>query len=157
MSVRKDRKIALSISVSSNLLLIASSWRHIHRLDVCLASQLRSKAQMRRKPQTLITKSQESISQDGVSTSFLLRKHFLPFLTYRGCSSAYSLCLILFLTSLEVSIVATSLVSMADDLKSFNNYSWVITAYILTYTSEKLSSSCIQPAWNNLTNYYQHF
>ena len=54
-----------------------------------------------------------------------------------GCSNVYSLCLILFLTSLEISIVATSLVSMADDLNSFNNYSWVVTAYILTYTGER--------------------
>lgn len=46
-----------------------------------------------------------------------------------------ALCLILFLTSLEISIVATSLVSMANDFNEFNHYSWVITAYLLTYTA----------------------
>lgn len=40
-----------------------------------------------------------------------------------------------FLVNLEISIVSTSLVSITDDLKSFSQSSWVVTAYLLTYTS----------------------
>ncbi|KAI0883457.1 putative multidrug resistance protein fnx1 [Annulohypoxylon maeteangense] len=40
-----------------------------------------------------------------------------------------------FLVNLEISIVSTSLVSITDDLKGFSQSSWVVTAYLLTYTS----------------------
>lgn len=40
-----------------------------------------------------------------------------------------------FLVNLEISIVSTSLVSITDELKSFSQSSWVVTAYLLTYTS----------------------
>jgi len=35
----------------------------------------------------------------------------------------------------EISIVSTSLVSITDDLQHFSQSSWVVTAYLLTYTS----------------------
>lgn len=44
------------------------------------------------------------------------------------------LCLAVFLASLEVSIVSTSLVAVTDDLKGFGYSSWIISAYMLTYT-----------------------
>ncbi|KAF2656601.1 MFS multidrug transporter-like protein [Lophiostoma macrostomum CBS 122681] len=44
-----------------------------------------------------------------------------------------SICLSLFLASLEVSIVATSLVEISADLHNFSEISWVISAYLLTY------------------------
>ena len=40
----------------------------------------------------------------------------------------------IFLASLEVSIVATSLVAVTDDLQGFRQSSWIVTAYMLTYT-----------------------
>ncbi|KAL4778560.1 major facilitator superfamily domain-containing protein, partial [Aspergillus varians] len=46
----------------------------------------------------------------------------------------FGLLLSLFLPSLEVSIVSTSLVSVTDDLHGFDQSTWVITAYLLTYT-----------------------
>jgi len=40
----------------------------------------------------------------------------------------------LFLSTLETTIVSTSLVSIADSLNGFNERNWVVTAYFLTYT-----------------------
>ncbi|KAL4937317.1 hypothetical protein BDV06DRAFT_232667 [Aspergillus oleicola] len=47
---------------------------------------------------------------------------------------SFGLCLSLFLPSLEVSIVSTSLVSITNDLHGFDQSTWVITSYLLTYT-----------------------
>ncbi|KAL8949772.1 MAG: hypothetical protein Q9222_004151 [Ikaeria aurantiellina] len=44
------------------------------------------------------------------------------------------LCLALFLSTLEITIVSTALVSISDDLHGFHKGSWVITSYLLTYT-----------------------
>ena len=44
------------------------------------------------------------------------------------------ICLSLFLASLEVSIVDTSLVVISADLENFSEISWVIAAYLLTYS-----------------------
>ncbi|KAL3473808.1 major facilitator superfamily domain-containing protein [Aspergillus californicus] len=46
----------------------------------------------------------------------------------------FGLSLALFLTALEVSIVSTALVTMTDELQGFSQSSWVVTAYLLTYT-----------------------
>lgn len=40
----------------------------------------------------------------------------------------------LFLSTLETTIVSTSLVSIADSLSGFESRNWVVTAYFLTYT-----------------------
>lgn len=45
----------------------------------------------------------------------------------------------LFLANFEVTIVSTSLVAIADDLKGFSESSWVVTAYMLTYTGNVAS------------------
>ncbi|KAI0144561.1 major facilitator superfamily domain-containing protein [Xylariaceae sp. FL1272] len=45
------------------------------------------------------------------------------------------LCVGTFLVNLEVSIVSTSLVAITNDLKHFSQATWVVTAYLLTYTS----------------------
>lgn len=47
-----------------------------------------------------------------------------------------SLCLAVFLPGLEATIVATSLLSITNDLHGFDQSSWIITAYMLTYTGE---------------------
>ncbi|KAI1328455.1 drug resistance transporter [Xylariaceae sp. FL0255] len=41
----------------------------------------------------------------------------------------------LFLVNFEITIVSTALVSISNDLKDFSRTSWVITAYLITYTS----------------------
>ena len=40
----------------------------------------------------------------------------------------------LFLSTLETTIVSTSLVSISDSLSGFEERNWVVTAYFLTYT-----------------------
>lgn len=40
----------------------------------------------------------------------------------------------LFVATLEVSIVSTSLETIADDLGAFRDSSWIVIAYLLTYT-----------------------
>ena len=41
----------------------------------------------------------------------------------------------MFLVNIEVSIVGTSLISMTDDLHAFRQGGWVMTGYLITYTS----------------------
>ncbi len=41
----------------------------------------------------------------------------------------------MFLVNIEVSIVGTSLVSITDDLHNFRQAGWVVTGYLVTYTS----------------------
>jgi hypothetical protein len=44
------------------------------------------------------------------------------------------LCLSLLLSTLETTIVSTSLVSITNALSGFENRDWVVTSYLLTYT-----------------------
>ncbi|OAG06096.1 MFS multidrug transporter-like protein [Paraphaeosphaeria sporulosa] len=46
-----------------------------------------------------------------------------------------SIALAMFLVNIEVSVVATSLVAIVDDLQGFNRIGWVVTSYLVTYTS----------------------
>lgn len=46
-----------------------------------------------------------------------------------------SIALAMFLVKIEVSVVATSLVAIVDDLQGFNRIGWVVTSYLVTYTS----------------------
>ncbi|KAL2810109.1 major facilitator superfamily domain-containing protein [Aspergillus granulosus] len=66
------------------------------------------------------------------STSSELHSEFLH--GVRLWMVGFGLCLGLFLPSLEISIVSTSLVSITDDFHGFNRSTWVITSYLLTYT-----------------------
>ncbi|PVH96850.1 drug resistance transporter [Periconia macrospinosa] len=54
---------------------------------------------------------------------------------WRLHTQTLGLCLGIFLVNFEISIVSTSLVAITDDLKGFGQSSWVVTAYLLTYTS----------------------
>lgn len=60
-----------------------------------------------------------------------------------------SLCLSILLSTLETSIVSTSLVSIADALHRFDQSGWIVTSYLLTYTGT-LSYIIIPPFVNNL-------
>ncbi|KAI9644355.1 hypothetical protein NHQ30_007712 [Ciborinia camelliae] len=53
---------------------------------------------------------------------------------WRLYGTTFSANACVFLANLEVAIVSTSLVAITDDLKSFARSTWIITAYILTYT-----------------------
>ncbi|CAG9942771.1 unnamed protein product [Clonostachys rosea f. rosea IK726] len=44
------------------------------------------------------------------------------------------LCLGLFLVNFEVTVVSTALVSITNNLQDYARSSWIITAYLLTYT-----------------------
>ncbi|XDG03758.1 hypothetical protein ABKA04_003373 [Annulohypoxylon sp. FPYF3050] len=67
-------------------------------------------------------------SNEDVETS-----HYLA--GWRLYTLALGIYLGTFLVNLEISIVSTSLVSITEDLKGFSQSSWVVTAYLLTYTS----------------------
>ncbi|EMR64354.1 putative efflux pump antibiotic resistance protein [Eutypa lata UCREL1] len=47
------------------------------------------------------------------------------------------LALSLFLVNFEITIVSTALVSISNDLHDFGRNGWVVTGYLLTYTSKK--------------------
>ena len=47
-----------------------------------------------------------------------------------------SLCASLFLATLEISIVSTSLVSITNHLHIFGQSAWIITAYLLSYSGK---------------------
>ncbi|OIW28775.1 MFS general substrate transporter [Coniochaeta ligniaria NRRL 30616] len=46
----------------------------------------------------------------------------------------FALCLSLFLSTLETTIVSTSLISITDALGGFDERDWVVTSYLITYT-----------------------
>ncbi|KAF2681603.1 MFS general substrate transporter [Lentithecium fluviatile CBS 122367] len=52
-----------------------------------------------------------------------------------------TLGLAIFLVTIEVTIVATSLNPITDDLHAFDKTSWIITAYLVTYTSFHIISA----------------
>ncbi|KAJ6108584.1 major facilitator superfamily domain-containing protein [Penicillium sp. IBT 18751x] len=58
-----------------------------------------------------------------------------------------SLGLALFLTGIEATIVSTSLVTIVDDLQNFEQSSWIVTSYLLTYTG-------FMVIWSNLGNVF---
>ncbi|KAI1399819.1 drug resistance transporter EmrB/QacA subfamily [Hypoxylon fuscum] len=47
---------------------------------------------------------------------------------------SFALCLSLFLSTLETTIVSTSLISITNALGPFEQRDWVVTAYLITYT-----------------------
>ena len=83
---------------------------------------------------------------EGAERTHYLRGWRLYFLSLRSaqcksrCSNdqadnVCSVALLFFLVNIEVSIVGTSLISITDDLHSFKQGGWVITGYLITYTS----------------------
>lgn len=66
-------------------------------------------------------------------------------------------CLNLFLSNLETTIVSTSLVSISNSLHSFSSSSWVVTAYLVTYTGRSCAAQVFfahasQASWLSLRN-----
>ena len=53
-------------------------------------------------------------------------------------TDADRICVEMFATNLEVSIVNTSLVSIADGLGGFSKVGWVVTADLLTFVGTRV-------------------
>ncbi|KAI0128108.1 major facilitator superfamily domain-containing protein [Hypoxylon sp. NC0597] len=53
---------------------------------------------------------------------------------WRLYTLSFALCLSLFLSTLETTIVSTSLISITNALGDFEQRDWVVTAYLITYT-----------------------
>lgn len=68
----------------------------------------------------------------GVETKELHVTHHLT--GWRLFCSCFGSLLSLYLVNLEITIVGTSLVSIANDLQAFEKASWVVTGYLITYT-----------------------
>lgn len=63
-----------------------------------------------------------------------------------GCSgdmglTRHRIWLALFLSTLETTIVSTSLVAITDALSGFDIRNWVVTSYLLTYTGKSILST----------------
>ncbi|KAI0813404.1 drug resistance transporter [Xylaria sp. FL0064] len=54
---------------------------------------------------------------------------------WRLHATTAALGLALFLVNFEITIVSTALVSISNDLNDFSKTSWVVTAYLITYTA----------------------
>ena len=50
--------------------------------------------------------------------------------------------LAIFLPNLEVSIVSTSLIAIANDLQGFSHTAWIVVAYLITYTGGFVITTC---------------
>ena len=75
-------------------------------------------------------------SKDGVCTFCLLGQlHANPAPAVLKLMN-FSVALLFFLVNIEVSIVGTSLISITDELHSIKEGGWVVTGYLITYTSE---------------------
>lgn len=75
-----------------------------------------------------------TLAEAGASSDEdVMTSHYLA--GWRLYTLALGIYLGTFLVNLEISIVSTSLVSITEDLKGFSQSSWVVTAYLLTYTS----------------------
>jgi MFS family permease len=60
-------------------------------------------------------------------------RHSLPIFYV---TDVYRIWIALFLSTLETTIVSTSLVSITNALDGFSLSSWIVTAYLLTYTGK---------------------
>lgn len=56
--------------------------------------------------------------------------------TSKAANSSRSVWIALFLSTIETTIVSTSLVSITDALNGFLIKDWIVTAYLVTYTGE---------------------
>lgn len=64
----------------------------------------------------------------------------------------FRLCLCVFLSALDITIVSTSLTTISNDLRAFDKSSWIVSSYLTTYFSRSpttlsapLSHSAIHP------------
>ncbi|KAI0506653.1 drug resistance transporter [Xylaria bambusicola] len=74
--------------------------------------------------------SEEVVDEENTQTD-----HFNFLTGWRFYVVAAVLQLALFLVNFEITIVSTALVSISNDLNDFSKTSWVVTAYLITYTA----------------------
>ncbi|KAI1357334.1 MFS general substrate transporter [Xylaria arbuscula] len=74
--------------------------------------------------------NQELVDEAGTQMD-----HFNFLTGWRFYVVAAVLQLALFLVNFEITIVSTALVSISNDLNDFSKTSWVVTAYLITYTA----------------------
>ena len=55
--------------------------------------------------------------------------------------------LAIFLPNLEVSIVSTSLIAIANDLQGFSHTAWIVVAYLITYTGGFFIMACLSKGY----------
>ncbi|KAI1410315.1 drug resistance transporter EmrB/QacA subfamily [Hypoxylon sp. FL1857] len=73
--------------------------------------------------------------QDGENTRDIITEPPRQYLKgWRLYTLSFALCLSLFLSTLETTIVSTSLISITNALGDFEQRDWVVTAYLITYT-----------------------
>ncbi|PWW75728.1 putative MFS multidrug transporter [Tuber magnatum] len=73
----------------------------------------------------------EGVSGEGTSVADPGRKYMTG---WRLHALSFGITLSLFLSTLETTIVSTSLISVTNALHGFDQGSWVVTSYMLTYT-----------------------
>jgi hypothetical protein len=61
----------------------------------------------------------------------------------------YSVLLCLYLVSVEVTTVGTSLLSISNDLDGLEKVNWVVTGYLVTYTGRLTTSTGASWIQNN--------
>ena len=77
----------------------------------------------------------KNVSPPSIKDEKVEEPKIINYLHGRSLAAATgALCLAVFLPGLELTIVATSLVNITDDLLGFDRSSWIITAYLVTYT-----------------------
>lgn len=60
----------------------------------------------------------------------------------------------LFLTNLEVPVVTTAVITIADELGGFDNAGWVLASYLLGYVGKPLPKCTAGPVCTPLTLFY---
>lgn len=77
--------------------------------------------------------------------SFVVRNYITRYLNglLKQLLITHSLCIGLLLSSLESTIVATALVSIASDFNDYGRSNWVVIAYLLTYSSRTPRASML--------------
>jgi hypothetical protein len=82
-----------------------------------------------------LKKSEGSATLEGPASEMEDQVEGFHYLTgWRFYIVAIVLELALFLVNFEITIVSTALVSISNDLNDFARTSWVVTAYLITYT-----------------------
>ncbi|KAI2622334.1 drug resistance transporter EmrB/QacA subfamily [Hypoxylon sp. NC1633] len=74
----------------------------------------------------------QDVSQDAHDTTTETSRKYLT--GWRLYVLTFALCLSLLLSTLETTIVSTSLISITNALGDFEQRDWVVTAYLITYT-----------------------
>ncbi|KAI1347291.1 major facilitator superfamily transporter [Xylaria sp. FL0043] len=81
-----------------------------------------------------VSNQHQAISNTIVSETLEITEPRVYHVGWRLHALTAGLCMSLLLSTLETTIVSTSLVSIVNDLHGFDKSGWVVTSYLLTYT-----------------------